>query len=308
MISDALTRRAEALTAQSVPFVVARVVRAQRPTSALAGDVALVLDDGSIEGFVGGVCAEQSVRVHALHVLETGEAVLLRILPGDGHDEAQKSEGAVTVQNPCLSGGAMEIFLEPVLPSPRVLAVGATPVAGALKRLGAELGLRVVAVQDDVPEPAEDDLALVVAAHGRDELNALRRGLEAGLPYVGLVASDVRGAAVVEELRAGGMSEERLEALDTPAGIEIGARTAAEIALAILARIIAVRRGAGAPSRPRRPVPDGPATAMDPICGMAVAAAADTPHVEHDGRTVYFCCEDCKAKFQQDQGAVVLAG
>ncbi len=308
MTADALTRRAEELTAQSVPFVVARVVRAQRPTSVLAGDVALVLGDGSIEGFVGGVCAEQSVRVHAVEVLEAGEAVLLRILPDGGGDEAIDSDGAVTVHNPCLSGGAIEIFLEPVLPSPRVLLVGTSPVAGALKRLGAELGLHVVAVQDGAPEPVDDDLALVVAAHGRDELDALRRGLEAGLPYVGLVASDVRGAAVVDELRAGGMTEERLEALDTPAGIEIAARTAAEIALAILARIVAVRRGAGAPSRPRSAMPDGPATAVDPICGMAVAAVADTPHVEHEGRTVYFCCEGCKAKFEQDQGAVVLAG
>lgn len=307
MIADALTRRAEALTAQSVPFVVATVVRAQRPTSSLAGDVALVLGDGSIEGFVGGVCAEQSVRAYALRVLETGEAVLLRILPGAG-DEPEESEGAVTVQNPCLSGGAMEIFLEPVLPSPRVLVVGETPVAGALERLGAELGLDVVAAHEGVLGPAEDDLALVVAAHGRNELEALRRGLEADLPYVGLVASDVRGAAVCEELRAGGVSDERLEALDTPAGIEIGARTAGEIALAILARIVAVRRGDRAPRGPRLPVHAGSAMAVDPICGMAVAAVADTPHVEHDGRTLYFCCDGCKAKFEQDQGAVAVAG
>lgn len=307
MITDAHARRAEGLAAQSVPFVLATVVRAQRPTSVLAGEVALVLGDGSIEGFVGGVCAEQSVRVHALRVLETGEALLLRILPEEGGDdgEATKSEGAVTVQNPCLSGGAIEIFLEPVLPSPRLLVVGATSIAGALERLGPELGLDVVAVQDGAPEPAESDLALVVAAHGRDELDALRRGLEAGLPYVGLVASHVRGAAVVEELRAGGMEDERLEALETPAGIEIAARTPGEIALAILAQIVAVRRGERAAAPPRA---DAPATAVDPICGMGVATLADTPHVEHEGRTVYFCCDGCKAKFELDRGAVVAAG
>jgi xanthine dehydrogenase accessory factor len=307
MITDALTRRAEGLTARSVPFVQATVVRAQRPTSVLAGDVALVLGDGSVEGFVGGVCAEQSVRAQALDVLETGEAVLLRILPGDGAAEATDGEGAVTVQNPCLSGGAIEIFLEPVLPSPRVLVVGETPVAGAVARLGAELGLDVVAVQEGAPEPAEGDLALVVAAHGRDELDALRRGLEAGLPYVGLVASDVRGAAVVEELRAAGVADRRLEALETPAGVEIGARTPGEIALAILARVVAVRRGDEAPARPRSDMPTGPSTAVDPICGMVVAAVPDTPHLEHDGRTVYFCCDGCKAKFEQDQRAVVAA-
>ncbi|MDQ6749452.1 MAG: XdhC family protein [Actinomycetota bacterium] len=305
MTTDALTRRAEGLSAQSVPYVLAKVVRAQRPTSALAGDVALVLADGSIEGFVGGVCAEQSVRLHALHVLEAGEAVLLRILPGDGEDTTDE-EGSVTVQNPCLSGGAIEVFLEPVLPAPRVVVVGATPVAGALKRLGQELGLEVAAVHDGAPDPSEADLALVVAAHGRDELEALRRGLDAGLPYVGLVASDVRGAAVIEELRAGGVNEERLAALETPAGIDIGARTAAEIALSILARIVAVRRGGQLPARPRAALPDGPPAAVDPVCGMAVAAVAQTPQVQRDGRTVYFCCEGCKAKFEQDQGAVAV--
>jgi xanthine dehydrogenase accessory factor len=220
MIAPALGRRADELRAARTPYVVATVVRAQRPTSVRSGDAALVLGDGSIEGFVGGTCAEQSVRLHALRALETGEALLLRILPGD--DDAPASEGAVTVQNPCLSGGSLEIFLEPVLVAPRVLVVGETPIAGALARLGAELDLDMVAVAGAAAEPADGDLALVVAAHGRDELTALRRGLEAGLPYVGLVASRVRGAAVAEELRAEGVAAERVAALETPAGLDIG--------------------------------------------------------------------------------------
>src|SRR5919201_2100163 len=208
MIAPALSRRADELRATRTPFVVATVVRAQRPTSVRSGDAALVLGDGTIEGFVGGTCAEQSVRLHALRVLETGEALLLRILPGDG--EAPAAEGAVTVQNPCLSGGSLEIFLEPVVAAPRVLVVGETPIAGALVRLGAALDLEMVGAGGADVEPAEGDLALVVAAHGRDELRALRLALDAGLPYVGLVASRTRGAAVVEELRAAGGAGGRL--------------------------------------------------------------------------------------------------
>jgi xanthine dehydrogenase accessory factor len=295
MIAARLSRRAEELRAARTPFVVATVVRAQRPTSVRTGDAALVLGDGTIEGFVGGACAEQSVRLHALRALETGEGLLLRILPGDG--EAPAVEGAVSVQNPCLSGGSLEIFLEPMLPSPRVLVVGDTPVAEALARMGSELDLDMVVVPGAEVEPIADDLALVVAAHGRDELRALRVGLEAGLPYVGLVASRVRGAAVAAELGAEGVSEERLAALDTPAGLDIGARTAEEIALSILARIVAVRRGeptlsvrmlAAAAAAPKL------ATAIDPVCGMAVAAVEQTPHVDVEGRRIYFCCEDCR--------------
>src|ERR1019366_3365973 len=153
MMSAAVSRRAQELTAEGTAFVTATVVRAQRPTSAQAGNVALVLGDGTIEGFVGGACAEHSVRAYALRTIETGEAMLLRILPfegegpgdaaGTGHEVA-KAEGAVTVQNPCLSGGSIEVFLEPVLPAPRVLVVGDTPIAAAVRQLGAQLGLAIV--------------------------------------------------------------------------------------------------------------------------------------------------------------------
>jgi len=313
MMTAAVARLAQELAAQGTAFVTATVVRAQRPTSVKAGDVALVLGDGTIEGFVGGVCAQQSVRVYALKAIENEEAVLLRIVPDGpvGEDpstgeEVLIEEGAVTAQNPCLSGGAIEIFLEPTLPAPRVLVVGDTPIAAALLSLGSQLGLNVVAVEGGVPDPSPDDLALVVAAHGRDELHTLRRGLETGVPYVGLVASRKRGAGVIAELRADGVPEEHLGSIDVPAGIDIGARTPVEIALSILAIVVAVRRGkqSALPDRVSLPAPESPPRtpptmmAIDPICGMTVAVLADTPSVEHDGEMFYFCCEGCAAKFE----------
>src|SRR3954447_12110005 len=134
-------RRADELAAAREPFVAAIVVRAQRPSSVTAGDCGLIRADGSIEGFVGGACAETSVRLHALRALETGESQLLRIVPGDSDGPAE--EGAVTVHNPCLSGGALEIFLEPWLPAPRVGVVGETPVAHALMAVGSTVGFDV---------------------------------------------------------------------------------------------------------------------------------------------------------------------
>ena len=157
----------------------------------------------------------------------------------------------MTVENPCLSGGAIEIFLEPVVPAPRVLVVGDTPIAGALLRLGPSSGSTPWPSDGDELEPRPGDLALVVAAHGRDELHALRRGLEAGLAYVGLVASAKRGDGVIGELRGDGVSAELLERIDVPAGLDIGARTPAEIALSILAEVVAVSRRR--PARRQRP-------------------------------------------------------
>ncbi len=242
------------------------------------------------------------MRAYALEAIASGEPVLLRILPFDDGDDApadRVAEGAVTVENPCLSGGAIEVFLEPVVAAPRVLVVGDTPIATAVARLGAELGLEIATATGDAVAPLADDLALVVAAHGRDEIAALRRGLEAGLPYVGLVASRARGDGVLGELRGDGVPDELLARIDVPAGIDIDARTPAEIALSILARIVAVRHGEPRPAASRAPAPAAaPATAIDPICGMTVAAAPATPSLEHEGETVYFCCEGCLAAFQ----------
>jgi xanthine dehydrogenase accessory factor len=299
MITPALSRRAQELAAAGEAFATATVVNVQRPASVEPGNVALVLADGSIEGFVGGMCSEHSVRAYALQALETGQAVLLRILPfTEEAAPAVDADGTVTVQNPCLSGGAIEVFLEPVLPAPRILVVGVTPIAEALLRLGSELGYDVIGVDGDAVDPRPGEFALVVAAHGRNELHTLRRGLEAELPYVGLVASRKRGDGVLAELHGDGVPDELLARIDVPAGLDLGARTPAEIALSILAKIVAVRRGeapaavaaTGAGAAP------GP-LAVDPICGMTVAAAAGTPSVEHEGETVYFCCEGCRATF-----------
>jgi xanthine dehydrogenase accessory factor len=236
MIAERLASRAAALRAERVPFVQATVVRAGRPASVRAGATALVLGDGTIDGFVGGHCAEPSVRLHALHALETGDALLLRIEPGTG-DEAVV-EGAVTVHNPCISGGALEIFLEPHLPKPRVHVVGDTPIALALAELGASLGYDVVATANGDIDASIDDTAVVVASHGRDEEQALSTALDVGVPYVGLVASRRRGTAVLESLTVSDTDRARVH---TPAGLDIGARSPQEIALSILAQIVAER-------------------------------------------------------------------
>jgi xanthine dehydrogenase accessory factor len=283
MMPTTLTRRAQELAERGVPFATATVVRVERPTSAKPGNTALVLEDGTIEGFVGGDCAEQSVREYALRAIEDGETILLRVVPFGGEEE----RGVVTVQNPCLSGGMIEVFVEPVVPAPRLLVEGDMPISQALLRLGGEFGLDTVAVVGGEFEPREGDLALVVAGHGREELPALRAGLEAALPYVGLVASRRRGQGVLGELRGDGVPAELLDRIDTPAGLDIGARTPEEIALSILAKIVAVRR---APK-------EAPATAVDPVCGMTVTVVPGTPSLEHEGETLYFCREGCKDAF-----------
>jgi xanthine dehydrogenase accessory factor len=251
VITHALAERARQLQEARHAFVTATVVRAQSPTSARPGDVALVLADGTIEGFVGGVCAESSVRLHGLRVMETGEPLLLRLVPDAGGDEPVV-DGAVTAHNPCHSGGTVEIFLDPSLPPPRVVVVGDAPVAQALRELAPHVGLEAAAPADGAISISGEDLALVVASHGRDEEPALVAALTEGVPYVGLVASERRGAAVRASLD---VADELRDRLHTPAGVQIGARTPSEIALSILAEIVQERRS-GAPRG--TPVPATP--------------------------------------------------
>jgi xanthine dehydrogenase accessory factor len=270
------------LEAAGVAFVEATVVRCAAPSSARPGDRAIVLGDGTIQGFVGGSCADASVRLQALRALETGEPVLLRILPGEA-DGPSEEPGAVVVANPCLSGGALELFLEPRLPPPRVAVAGDSPIARALVELAGPLGF---AARLEAQAQA-GDFGAVVASLGHGDEAAVRRGLEAGCEYVGLVASRVRGAAVLDALRSAGMAEAELARVRTPAGIEIGARTHVEIALSILAELVAVRR-----ARARMPEPKECQALfkVDPVCGMTVAVGPDTPTA--GGRA--FCCEGCR--------------
>ena len=239
VLYSALRDRADDLAGRRVPYVEATVVRAERPTSARPGDSALVLADGGIEGFVGGTCAESSVRAHGLDALESGEPVLLRILPDAGAAPDRGEPGAVTVHNPCLSGGSLEIFLQPRLPAPLVAVLGETPIARALARMADALGYAAVGIAADSPLPA-DAAAVVVASHGRGEEAVLRAALTAGVPYVGLVASPRRGDTVRAALD---LPPADLVRLSTPAGLDIGAHTPEEIALSILAEIVAVSHG-----------------------------------------------------------------
>jgi xanthine dehydrogenase accessory factor len=208
----------------------------------------------------------------------------------------------VTVLNTCLSGGAIEVFLEPTLPIPRVNVVGSKPIAAEIERLGAEFDLEVVATGDEPASVREGDLAMVIAAHGKGELEALKAAIGAKLPYIGLVASPKRGKALLEELRAEGLAEEDLARVKCPAGINIGARTAPEVALTVLAELIETRYSENYTAPVRAPQDQvAPTFAIDPICGMTVVAEPGTLHLDHAGETVYFCAPACKKSYEEER-------
>jgi xanthine dehydrogenase accessory factor len=286
-MTGTVSARAVELAQRRVPFVHARVVRAQAPASAHPGDEAIVHGDGTIDGFVGGQCAEGSVRTAALGALHGGGPLLLRVLPA-GEDAFPDAPGAQVVVNPCLSGGALEIFLEPVLPPPLVEVAGDTPIAEAFLALAQVLGY---ATARSLPggRPAEHTAAVVVAGQGHGDAESVRAALDADVPYIALVASRRRGSALFDEL---GLDEGEKARVHSPAGLDIGARTAPEIALSILAEVVEAVR-----ARPPMPPPAPPVEAVDPVCGMTVTVTPGTPHLTTDDGELWFCGTGCRDRF-----------
>jgi xanthine dehydrogenase accessory factor len=241
-------------------------VAVQRPTSARPGARGVIHPDGSIEGWVGGSCAQPIVIREALRSLADGQPRLLRLSRTPPSD-SRRGDGIIEYIMACHSGGTLEIYVEPQLPSAALWVVGATPIAQALASLGSVMGHRV-AVVDPVAEaaafpgadrvvseagfeslaslesPAGDrQPSIVVATQGSWDEEALVAALALDATYVGLVASPTRAAAVRAWLRDEGVPEERVAALRAPAGLDLGAVTPEEIAVSILAELVQVRRG-----------------------------------------------------------------
>ena len=257
--------------AAGTPCAVATVVRCEPPTSAHPGDTAVITADGRMRGWVGGSCSESMVQREALHALQDGAPRLVRIQPGSPPPEP-RAGGTVTLQTTCPSGGALEIFVQPHLPRPLLAVIGASPVAAALVRLGAIAGFRTCAAHpgaraEDFPGAGLvlSSLDLAPAAPGRDSWVVVatlghydEEALEAALVHpdadVALVASARRAAAVLEGLRRRGADEATLARVRAPAG---GRRAGAQaqIAVLVLAEVIALRedRRRTAPDRPPEP-------------------------------------------------------
>jgi xanthine dehydrogenase accessory factor len=303
---------AHALTEAGEPFVLATVVRRVAPASAQPGDKALIRGDGSMHGWIGGSCAQPVVTSEARAALREGRPRLLRL----GHfPDAAVIEGVVEHPMTCHSGGALEILIEPVLPALHLAVVGSTPVAATLTVLARTMGYRVSALETaeelaQVLDAAGKPPFVAVVTMGVDDEAALLTALASSAPYVALVASPKRAAAVRETLVRSGVPDKDLMRLKAPAGLDIGARTQEEIALSIVAEIIQVgtvisTNEVTPTASPSRDGKDLPVEALDPVCGMTVIVATARHTSESDGRVWYFCCGGCKAQFDAKPSAFV---
>ncbi len=267
MDADHLLDRITSMKSDHRPFALATVVRTQDVTSAKAGAKAIVRPDGSMEGWIGGGCTEGAVRKAAMRTLDDGKARLLRVRPGatesgdmEGFESICPGGDMEEFESSCPSGGTLDVFIEPILPRPALVIAGASPVARALCDLAKRMGyaVTVAASRGDVEVFAEADRRIegfdltadpraessfvVVATQGKGDREALEGALASGAGYVAFVSSRRKAAKLKQDLIDRGADPDRVGVIRAPAGLDIGAATAEEIALSILADIVRERR------------------------------------------------------------------
>ncbi len=314
-------RLAAELSARGEPYVLATVVWRRAPSSGKEGATALITPDRTVRGWIGGACAEPTVVREAMKAIEEGGPRLLFLGPPEelaGHER----DGVITVPIACQSEGALEVYVEPVLPQPQMVAIGRSPAALALVALANALGWRTVAVDEggdgsdhagadrvltsvDLSDLAIDERTfVVVATQGHYDEDALEKALATGAGYVGLVASAKRADAVLGYLRDRGVADEALARVHAPAGEDLGAIATDEIAVAILAQIVRLK-GAGELEGAPSTAPAERHEAIDPVCGMTVDVAGAKLRATHEGQTYYFCSAGCLASFEADPASYV---
>lgn len=318
-MSQSVLNLAYQLTQAQEAFVLAIVVWCEHPTSAKPGAQAIIQHDGRITGWIGGNCAQPVVIREARRLLkEGGDPYLLR-LGGASDTESTHYERDIRVfPMTCVSGGILEIYMEPHFPSPHLVLIGDSPVIGALSQMVPALDFVVTQIQHtDLSQlPIDERTCILVATHGQYDEDALEQALPGPATYVGMVSSPRRAEACRAYLRSSGLTEQAIERLHAPAGLDIGAVTPAEIAASILAELVQVQRHktkinqtshehafshATSPTTATTSAEAAdlePETAIDPVCGMSVEIVGARHHLNYNGQDFYFCCPGCKRQFE----------
>jgi xanthine dehydrogenase accessory factor len=297
-------------------FALATVVWRQGPSSSKQGSRAIITTDGELHGWIGGACAEPVVIRAAKQVMADGNARLLLLGSPDQFGTAVP-EGMTVVPISCQSEGALEIYIEPVLPVPHLVIVGNSPMAHTLAELARALDwcTDLLATKDFTAGRADQRSMVIVATQGHGDEDMIERAVAMHPAYLGLVASRRRGEAVLGYLAERGVPKDQLDKVHAPAGLDLGKTTHEEMAVAILAELVQLRASGALAEVPAPRVELSSelssepklAEAVDPVCGMTVRASASATPLEHDGTTYYFCCAGCQQKFNQNPDAYIKA-
>lgn len=302
-------------------FALVTVVRREAPSSARVGDAALVTAGGVFHGWLGGSCTQPTAVREALAALQDGAPRLIAL---SSEPDPGPRPGVTILPMTCHSGGSVDLYIEPVLPAPRLIVFGVSPTAQAVVRMAKILGYTVEAVDPEAdhslfpeadrvvthtfaPEISQrakgsHSLYSVIATLGENDDDAIRAALDLPSRYIGLVSSKKRFHELQKSLAEGGVDPVDLERVTTPAGLDLGATTPEEIALSILAEIVQTRQRDASAESARN---EESSTTQDPVCGMTVERGSASHYAEFDGHMYFFCCAGCKTKFEMSPNQFV---
>ncbi len=288
-------------------FVLATVVWREGPSSGQQGSRAIVMASGEILGWIGGACAEPVLIREALKALAERQPRLLAL--GLSEELIDTPEGVTAIAISCQSDGALQIFIEPFVSAPHLVVVGRSPMAQTLFQLARDLDWNAELIEgaEFSIDAVSSRSIVVVATQGHGDEDIVEQALAAGPVYLGVVGSPQRGEALRGYLQDRNISQEMIDSIRIPVGLDLGHTTHREVAVAVLAELVELR--AAGELAGRHGLAATPTTeAIDPICGMTVTAD-DTSHpLEMDGETHYFCCTGCRVRFETDAEKASPAG
>jgi xanthine dehydrogenase accessory factor len=303
----AILERASELSRRGEEFALATVVWRQGPSSGQTGSRAIITAAGDVHGWIGGACAEPVVLREAARVIRERKPQLL-LLGTPEQFAGAVADGMLVVPIACQSEGALEVFMEPVVPALELIVVGRSPMTTTLADLATVLGWRPTIV--DGPDFADTPVAahaiVVIATQGHGDEEAVEHAIAARPAFVGLVASRRRGEAVLGYLADRGVDRAHLERVHCPVGLDLGPTSHREIAVSVIAEIVQLRAsGRLMPEAADVPAARATAQSIDPVCGMTVTVDRSSHPVDVDGVTYYFCGVGCRDAFARDPGGFV---
>lgn len=285
-------------------FVMATVVWRDAPSSGKQGARAIITATGKVFGFIGGACAEPVLLREASEALAKREPRLLLLGPGAEQDKygGHVPNGMTVVPISCQSDGALQIFIEPILSVPHLVVIGRSPMAHTLVQLAQSLDWRVELVDGSefTSASANYKSIVVVATQGHGDEEVLETALAINPAYIGVVGSKKRGEHLIGYLKDRGFTQEKLQRIRVPIGLDLGKTTHREVAVAVLAELVKMRSSGELSVETSVQVASAETTSIDPVCQMTVTANEKSRPFSYQGQTYYFCCPGCRATFEKE--------
>lgn len=317
MFDERFTELARKEAEKGEVFASAVVVNRKAPSSGKPGDKAIINQKGEVKGWIGGGCTKGIVIKESLEAIQSEKPRLVKIEPGLAPSD---QNGVKTYTMLCESGGSLDVYIEPVIPMTQIFIFGRSHIAKALSKIGQAAGFNIHVITDmaedemfegarfssleDFDSSQANDKYVVVCTQGENDTESLKTALQSKPKYTAFVASPRKANSVFRELMDQNTTYKDLMKIKTPAGLDINAKTAEEVAISILAQIVEFKRSEKN-EESQELLDEIDELYINPVCKIPVQKSSAKYVVVHKGENVYFCCDGCKDSFEKEPEAYI---